>query len=77
MKKAITFASLARACTPAQAAGGNTWKYELLHSFNPAVDGPAPTAGLTELLNAKDGAIYGTATAGGATTVTRPSAFAV
>jgi len=61
MKSAIVFMSLALACTLAQAAGGKTWKYELLHSFNPAVDGSAPTAGLTEA----DGAFWGTTSFGG------------
>jgi uncharacterized repeat protein (TIGR03803 family) len=62
MKKAIiTFASLALACALAQAAGGNTWKYELLHSFNPAVDGAAPIAGLIE----QGGAFWGTTSLSG------------
>ena len=56
MKSAIVFTSLALACTLAQAAGGKKWKFELLHSFNPAVDGAGPHAGLIE----QEGAFWGT-----------------
>jgi uncharacterized repeat protein (TIGR03803 family) len=61
MKCTITAIAFAVSGTLAQAAGDTRWQFEHLYSFNPAMEGATPLAGLVEA----GGAFWGTTSTGG------------